>query len=218
MLYIPGKFSFYHTPKTAGTSIIQGLCDSYGNMNVHQPCQDAWMQDRIHHSPIKWWYDNLLIDPSLPVFSVSRNPYPRTASWYTYLKYSMRFEKQRNAGFFDVSFRDFLIGDWMFNPTFKDYIAYDLFKKVDWNPLSTQLHHWKDYDTSEVTFVDIDNLSELEKMLSFKLPEKKLNESLQPDVHDWRNVYCLETQDMVREMYKEDFEFFGYSKDFNTLL
>ena len=177
---------FVHIPKTAGSSIFTFL---------YKNGLDHWVRVATRrHDSYKQLIENNDVDENVFSFSVVRNPYPRTYSC---------FKQYCKTNYSDISFMEYLTN------TKNNEISTE-------TPL-LHLPQYKyvidDSDNIAVTkLYKFENLKELEDDFSCTLTFDNVGEY---DADTYNRDYTEEAINIVKELYSEDFERFGYSKEFN---
>lgn len=177
---------FLHIPKTGGTAVFLAL----GHNIIYSS-----------HCSIK------VYKRSLPFFSFTRNPLDRIVSAYFYLKSSGLFgidKKDRDKYIKDLSFEDFIhkVGE---NPSF--YL-----QQIHLVP---QVNFVK-YEDGSINFENIGKYENLEKdfkdiCLRLKLPKVELPRMNTSHHPYYKTLYNKRMINIVADVYKEDFEAFGYN-------
>jgi hypothetical protein len=181
------KLLFIHIPKTGGTSIAKYLLESG---------LDKWNRDfnYKHHDPLILLEKNNLIDIDTFKFSVVRNPYTRT---YSYYHHFMRINS------ISLSFTDFL-----------DIIKKEIF--FPQTPLINKLQKYYVLDKSGgiglTKIYNYENLLELESDLNFKLEKLNVGNYSKKEYYD---DYNKKNINLVKEIFFDDFKIFNYSLDFS---
>lgn len=183
------KLLFVHIPKTAGSSISKILDDN----NL-----DNWKREYPrHHDPYFYLKNNNEIDEKVFSFSVVRNPYTRTYSCYN------QFNKANRT---DISFITYL----------NNILEKKISEKTPLLHLPQSFYIVGEGDKIQVTkFYKFENLKELEKDLSWKIPSYNVGDYTK-DMY--RDAYTNIAIDIVEKLYAFDFSAFGYDMDFNATL
>jgi hypothetical protein len=184
---IPKSALFVHVPKTAGTSIEKAL-----NLNV----KCGWVRNPsyIMHDPLFILQKTNNITAETFVFSVVRNPFTRTYSYYNHFKRINQIE---------LSFKEFLqIIRNRIPPTIRTPLvgynqSYYLFGDDGLLGTSKIYKH--------------ENLSELEHDFNIKLGQENVG-NYNPINYFYE--YGEEDKNLVRHICAEDFMNFGYSLEF----
>jgi len=180
-----------HIPKTAGTAIKISL----ENKNI----KDKWIRCRPKEKYL-WGHDPFFVlekynkfDSSVYKFTVVRNPYDWIYSFYQYLIYT-------NIRYFP-SFSVFL-----------EVLQYGFNDKI------VRMRQGQRYyvlnDKGEITLDKIykfENIQELEKDLELSLPRINVGNYSR---NMYLEEYTAENIAIVKKIFSEDFELFGYEKDF----
>lgn len=183
------KFLFIHIPKTAGNSFIQSFND---------------FKSVDHFKSLNHSYKNI----NKKKVTIVRNPYERCLSAYLYLK------KGGMKNNIDLNYQKQLIK----YKTYKDFLK-------DLNNLTSKnnqiIHLVPQYKFIEdESGILIDNILYLEnidyeikelcKKLNIKCPSNFKKENTNKH-NDYKTYYDKETQDLVYNFYKRDFELLGYN-------
>jgi hypothetical protein len=217
MFYVQNQFSFFHIPKTGGTSFTEQILNKYPN-TFYEPSSLMWMSRHHIHRPIRFWIDNLLIDTTLPIYSICRNPYTRMLSWYTYIKFDPILTREREKDtelrvYIDsMTFEDFLLGK------YKNTFGGDnniFIKTRDWHCNSSQLYFFKDFDTELVKFFKIEESEKIEQYFNINMTTSSRYRVSPVSIDYKKKIWTDNCIDIIRQLYSDDFEYFGYSKDFN---
>lgn len=200
-----------HIPKNAGTSLYKMLGEP---VEPRRPelIEKLWKHQRVvSFGHIKYrllvnrgivrkeWDDNAF------KFAFSRNPYSRAISLYLYLK--------RIGIHQEDSFLDFLqLVEKELSP-----IGYYNFKGL--SQCNPQVR-W-------VEGVELDFLGRVEEFNKYSKTLFRILSEFDLDLPEWEPVqvndsnnynpadlYCMESVQLVQRLYKEDFEYFNYNKDF----
>jgi hypothetical protein len=180
------KVLFIHVPKTGGTSIASFL--EMNNM-------DPWKrQYPARHDPYHFMEKVNNITSDVFSFSVVRNPYTRTYSYYKHFNY----QNQTN-----VSFVEFL-----------GYVKDKLyFPKTPMIPFSQSFYILDcDKKISLSKIYRFENLSEFEIDFNTNLPYLRKGGY---NKEDYLKDYTQETIGMVKEIYKHDFINLNYTDNFH---
>lgn len=201
---------FIHIPKCGGTTIekILGTCTpkelfDYGHR------LDKSLDKSLQHLTYLELKENLKINwVDFYSFSVVRNPYSRAVSEYKYQKdlYLKTSEEKYNH----ASFENFLN---ILNLEPSQRIGlYDGHMETQMSFLKTE--EGTRYHLAEI--FNFENLApcweRLENITGVKYGNYLWSRKSK-DPTPYQDFYALETQDIVYNFYKEDFENFGYSKD-----
>lgn len=216
MFYVKDKFSFYHIPKTAGSSFTEQILNKYQE-DFFEPSSLMWMKHHHVHRPIKFWIDNFIIDVNLPIYSICRNPYERMMSWFLYLKFHpeplkrIKHDKEHVDYINSLSFEDFLLGK--YKGKFNSETSYFI-KTRDWNVTDSQFYYFKDFDIDKVKFMKIEKPKLIEQEFDIDLTTTIRNRVSRIDKEYREKLWTDNCVDLIRQLYSDDFEYFGYSKDF----
>ena len=180
------KVLFVHVPKTAGSSIFTYL---------YRNGLDHWTRTATRrHDSYKQLSTNNFIDDTVFSFSVVRNPYARAYSC---------FKQHNKTNVSDLSFMEYLTNT----------------KNGEISP-ETPLLHLPQYkyvvdESGSIGVTKIykfENLKELEDDFGTTLTFDNVGEY---DIEAYNADYTQEAINIVKELYSEDFDLFGYSKEFN---
>lgn len=187
---------FIHIPKTAGSSISEAT-------NYFFP--DNWKREYPRrHDPYFYLKSNNLIDDSVFLFTVVRNPFTRTYSCFK------QFNRTNNQ---DITFSNYLNNvkmDIGFNetPMLKLPQYFYLLNSKDDKVITNN-------ETSNIKIYKFENLKEFENDFNFML--NFINQS-QYSANEYNNDYTKENIELVQNLYNLDFTFFGYSKQFKKMI
>jgi hypothetical protein len=176
---------FVHIPKTAGSSISKILYD-----NNLDNWNRAWPR---HHDPYSYLKRANTIDQSIFSFSVVRNPYTRTYSCYK------QYNKVNKT---EISFKDYL------ENILKNIIS----------PTTPLLHYPQSFYVTENNEIQVnkiyrfEDLKELESDFNWKLGRYNLGNY---GIESYLNDYTNDIIDIVKTLYKVDFDLFKYSTNFD---
>jgi hypothetical protein len=176
---------FVHIPKTAGSSISKILYD-----NNLDNWNRAWPR---HHDPYSYLESANTIDHNIFSFSVVRNPYARTYSCYK------QYNKTNKT---EISFKEYL------ENILKNIIS----------PTTPLLHYPQSFYIAENNEIQVnkvykfENLKELESDFNWKLGRYNLGNY---DIDSYLNDYTNDIIDIVKILYKVDFDLFKYSTNFD---
>jgi hypothetical protein len=188
------KFAFIHIPKTGGSSVLGALYPYSAKKpkNPKEPNTHGW-QPRYHYMGMHVPLDKCrhLIPEDYLIFSFVRNPWDRAASLFN-------IEKYRKKG---QSFEDFL-------KHLPDTKIHGRLRKnqADWlkgRPMGF-------VGKMETMKKDFASLMEKIGLENIELPH--FNRT--PTRPHYSTLYNKRTKKLVRQIYKEDIERFGYCADF----
>ena len=210
MFYVEDNFSFFHIPKCGGSTFTDLILSKYGE-KFREPSSQMWMGNDHVHRPIKWWMDNLVIDPNLPIYSMCRNPYTRMASWFTFIKFHPELQDRRKNNPQAIEFVEQLSFEQML---LNDFPSDNPIEKVkNYNHRSSMIHFFQDFDIEKVNFLKLEDRDTINKRFSIDM-DSDIKRKSPTDLDFIKNIYTDTCIDIVRTNYSDDFEYFGYSKDF----
>mgnify|MGYP001267815261 CR=1 FL=1 len=179
------NYIFIHIPKNAGTSFSEKYCVGQPG---HKNANDYSIEELINS------------------VAIVRNPYDRIISCYKYFKMKNNYWSKK----YNASGNHTTLHDYCTKNSFKQFIS-DLYdKKIEKDiHLKPQSSFLKKDNKIYTKIMKLENLNEdFYKIFNKKLDIPKLNKS------DNYNIYIdQETKNKIYEMYKEDFELFGYPKN-----
>lgn len=179
------KVLFIHVPKTGGTSIASFLEEN--NM-------DSWVrQYPARHDPYYFMEKVNNITPDVFTFSVVRNPYTRTYSYYKHFNY----QNQTNASF--IEFLQYVKNKVFFPntpmiPFSQSFYILDSSKQVSLSKLYR-----------------FENLNEFEEDFNTKLPHLRKGGY---NKENYLSDYTKDAIKLVKEIYNHDFNLLNYSENF----
>ena len=177
------KFSlalFVHIPKTAGQSIFSILPDRWNYV------------EHAKHDPLFLLERNNDLSGAYK-FTVVRNPYRRTFSYYKH------FNRQNSL---EYTFGQFL-------DVIKNNISFPKTKMIHYSQSFYTLNNHGKMGLN--AFYKFENLELLESDFGVKLPH--LNKGSYTE-EEYFNAYDMSARTFVRDYYASDFDNFGYSEDF----
>lgn len=180
------KILFVHVPKTAGSSIFNFL---------YKNDLDDWIRTATRrHDSYKQLVENNKINDSIFSFAVVRNPYTRTYSCF----------KQYNKT--NIT-----------NISFMEYLTNTKNGKISEETPLLHLPQYKyvvddSYNIAVTKIYKFENLKEWEDDFKSRLVFDNVGEY---DLESYNKDYTEEAMKIVQELYDEDFDIFGYSKEFN---
>ncbi len=190
------KCIFIHVPKAAGTSLSMSI---YGKKVGHLKVED-FIREGID-------LDNFF------VFTFSRNPYLRLYSTYEFLKKGgtadvsvSKRNQDRVLGF--SSFSEFVAD--LYKREKSDYYDITLTPQVDFikcNDKYFELNYIGKYENIDTDFEKLKKIIDFDCELSSKNRTKGKVVNLEDE-----NIFPLKVKEMIFNIYKEDFEYFGYEK------
>ena len=182
---IDHNYYFIHVPKNAGTAFIKHMC---GN-------------EQISHKQMRGIDDINIVKKTI---AITRNPYDRLYSVYSYTKLG------KEKSYFRVNERLF---DYVNNNSFEQFVN-DLFNnKINFRH---QVHlvpqvdfiKWKDGKIHNI-LIKLENLNEeLSKLLKTNVKVPKINKS--KNVNNWQDHYKNDMKIKVYQLYKTDFDMLKY--------
>jgi hypothetical protein len=186
MRYLPDhKITFIHNPKTAGTSIATWLDENFRTV-----------EGRKHGS---WREVQEFFPDTVFTFGVVRNPWDRMASWYKFVGH---------GGFEDWIGNRLLYGHNdvpSVGMTFKPHVSW----AKQWYNLGTPQADWLG-DSVNLT-LRYENLEEdfkeIQRILGCYKPLPMLNTS---GLTDFKELYTIETVELVRHHYMKDIVRYDY--------
>lgn len=186
---------FVHVPKVAGTSMKNTLFPGGGGPG-HKPAMEYFLDN-----PDKF--------QRYFVFAFVRNPYDRLVSAYNYLMQGGK------GGEDDRNFRDTYLVEYK---DFTDFVKRGLRKSeiITYWHLVPQYLYLVNYDGEVIvdfigSFENInEDFNKVAKRLNMDVELPHKNKSVR---NDYRSYYTEETQKIAYEVYKRDFELFGYPEE-----
>ena len=195
------KIFFVHIPRCAGTSVYEALDMDYCR---HYKCKFHY---REHH--ILWKKYNK--------FSIVRNPYTRLVSVYNYIKLDESYWHSVTGNALDGTHKDY---NYCNNHTFKETITelYNNFLNGDLSGDEWQKQYPFIYDSNGNLMVDdiikfenlpdsFYNIIKRYGINNVELPRKNSSGT----GSNFMDYYDRKTKEMVREIYREDFNLFDYN-------
>ena len=202
------KIIFIHIPKTGGTSLSSMLFDNI------RPSKDKLLGSMVEvggkyrRSSHCTAQEILLLKPKkfleYPKVTCVRNPYHRTVSEYFHLK---RFDKSHPVlgNINKISFKEFVVSmvdnygtirETCQNYKYEDYFIHFLpqvdFLKIDGRMIDVKIFKFEKYHEIEEYFQKKTHLN-----------ENKIKK-------EYESLYDNESRKIISNLYKEDFETFGY--------
>jgi hypothetical protein len=180
---------FVHIPKTAGTSI---------SLELNRKGLNKWVRNfYMGHDTFQVLSNNNIIKDDIFKFSVVRNPYARTYSYYRHFLKIHKFVQS------DKSFIDFIsLIESNIKPPKTPLISID----------QTSYLINIDNEISLDKVYKFEELSSLEDDLSITLPHVNTGRYSKDEyMMVYQNEYTIHR---VKELFRRDFEMLGYSKDF----
>ena len=180
---------FVHIPKTAGSSI---------SLELNRMGLNMWVRNfHMAHDTFQMLSNNNIIKDSVFKFSVVRNPYTRTYSYYRHFLNIHKFVQS------DKSFKDFL-------SLIEDNAKPPKTPLISIDQTSYLLNI--DNEISLDKIYKFEDLSSLEDDLSITLPHVNTGGYSKDEyMRVYENEYTVHR---VKELFRRDFEMLGYSKDF----
>lgn len=197
---------FIWIPKTAGTSLFSLLeADKY--LNLHQ-LKSGFVnkgrvtfghmkyRDLVSHGHVSKSFDNTAFK-----FAITRNPYHRAVSLYSYLR--GRGQVDDSLGFLDF----------LRSLKSEGITPIGLYNVRGLSQCNPQIR-WVEGVRLDFLGRFEDLNADVEEILaSLGLPLRPLPKKNRTHHGEFRDYYCPEARCLVRDLYKEDFEAFGYSKE-----
>lgn len=202
-----------------------------GSEDLMLPLRGFWARYDYEHKPLHWFLDNMIVPLHLPIIATCRNPYTRAVSVYFHCTKNNRQKIHRRKHHIDTvpvdiindyenqSFVDFLNSKVSYN-TYKIYkdldITFeDIIKMRDWDWGCSQSYYLKNVDDDKIKVFKIEEPEKINEYFDIDINswggESNKSEHLDKDKNLWRTFYNEETKKLIRDMYAEDFERFGYS-------
>lgn len=198
---IDRPWTFLHVPKTAGKSISAYIMKHGANHKTLHPSSHATLKEM----------QDLGVDLGT-TFAVFRNPYSRAVSLYRFLfELDIRKVTEGATDYFHKK-PDFSWHDNLINTYGKlDFVSFC--KELPWMPLGIEQHHY--LPVGKKLFIEKldDDFKFIQSMLGSTEPLYKFNST---NNNNWHSYYDKESQEIIAETYKQDFEQLGYSKDINN--
>lgn len=187
------KHLFIHIPKTGGSSIMTCL---YENR------KDNWIRDktRINHDFFSYLKNKNNISNIDNIFTIVRNPYTRTISYYFHFLRIHRIRK--NFKYCDYTLTDFLnlIKNKKYILKNTPMIFYD----------QTEYLLEEDEKLFNGKIFNYERFEEIERHLNKKIP--KINVATEYDKKRFYTYYTEQDIKLLKDIYARDFETFNYSK------
>jgi hypothetical protein len=199
-MFYTDQWAFIHIPKTAGSNILARCLEQKGEA-LTVPWDNSTPLCR--HNPAAWWASRTPIQ-SCQLYCVVRNPYSRAVSLWKDIMYE---------GGQDATLLDFynnrpadLFLHWLGNNLhLKKQIRYSR-KSIAWDMHSTQ----KNFVNPETTIFRYESeLPLLESKLGVRFTDTRVNAGNYK--MDYRYYYSDEAQELVYNLFKEDFIEYGYN-------
>ena len=210
------KLLFVHIPKNAGTSVERSIFDEFdfslGYNKEYLFGFDPELHINLQHATLNQMLENQLISENklkeYHSFTVVRNPFTRAVSGYTWL--------MRDRGI---------------NDTFANF----LLKKGEFAESKLQEHptYVLDHFFTQTEFIKVENEIQIKEILKFENLQKDFNMYMKKiglncklESHFKKSktkksilikLYTEKNLSIIREVYREDFENFDFSKKFNKL-
>lgn len=214
------KFIFVHIPKTAGMSVTDAF-GKYGraqgrnilrSISRRLPFKESPQKAHFrYHEPAQKMIDKLgrdVFDGFLS-FSVIRNPFDHAVSHYEYMK----------------QFRIKSTAEKVGQMGFEDYLAYRIKPPAGKDTIFARLPDQCYYLTDETGKIVVDRLVPFETLDAsltqlaedLKLPDfglRHINKTKsKSEKRPFQSYYTAETEEMVRQIYAQDFAKLGYSEE-----
>ncbi len=199
---IKEKSLFFHISKTGGTTIMNYFAersDSETNLKLYHPVGNLeW--SHATYEMCKKELNNIFND--LYKFTIVRNPYDRIVSEFFYRK---KYGYKNTFNSINMNFEKFVNQ------------LYEIFPLIKRMSHINQSHFilQKDYCGEGVDIFKYEQFDEIVNFLNkkFNINIKNIKQN-QSDHSNFRKYYNQKTAKQILEMYKEDFEFLGYSKNY----
>lgn len=205
-MFYTDEWAFVHIPKTSGNNILAG-CREAKLKSLVVPWEDSKKYPRLsRHNPIDWWSRRVDLSQK-EIYCVVRNPYSRAVSqWKHIIKETGK----------KISLHSFYSNRDMLDP-----VAY-------WLGQADNLKYQIDFQRDAITFDLFDcqkhfindkvrpfklesQLPELENKVKAKFITTTVNKGGYSK--DYRYYYNDKTQQLVYDLFKDDFIEYGYGKD-----
>ncbi len=211
------KFIFVHIPKTAGMSVTDAF-GKYGrpqsrsllrSMSRRLPFRESPAKAHFRvHEPVSKMIDKLGRDAfdAFKSFSVIRNPYDHAVSHYEYMK----------------QFRIKSTADKVGQMSFEQYLGYRIKPPAGKDTIFARMPGQCYYLTDATGEIAVDRLVPFEALNDelyaladeLKLPDFALRHvnktKSKSEKRPFQSYYTAETQEMVRQIYRDDFAKLGY--------
>lgn len=188
------KHLFIHIPKTGGSSIMTCL---YENR------KDNWIRDktRINHDFFSYLKSKNNISNVDKLFTVVRNPYTRTISYYFH--FLRVHHRRKNFRYYRYTFTDFLnlINSKNYNLKNTPMIFYDQTEYL--------LDNKKKLFDGKI--FNYEKFEEIETYLNKKIPKINVGNYTKDD---FLKIYNNKNIESVKKIYARDFEMLNYSTSF----
>ena len=187
------RFIFIHVPKCAGTSIMEALKGYYNRYTGHR--LSKFIRRQINSG-------------NFYVFTCVRNPWDRVVSNYHYTQLQKSYwHSDNNSTTYGVHEDYNLVKD----ATFSEYIDLISSKKLRSKHTYSQLYWLKPYINNIDKIIKIENIEdEFDEFCKFKNIQNNLG-IVNKSNHDvYTSYYDSASIDKVREIYREDIEYFNY--------
>lgn len=200
-MFYTDKWVFIHIPKTAGNTILL-KCQEQNLDTLIVPWDEATRLSR--HNPISWWTDRIDLR-NRQAYCVVRNPYSRAVSFWDHTIRERNLPNPPSLFDFYNSKPSDPILHWLGNSKWlHNQISYNR-NSITWGLFDTQKSF---IDPSVKAFHYETELPLLEEKLGVKFTDTRINKGTYRK--DYRYYYNSETQELVYNLFKEDFVEYGY--------
>jgi len=219
------KFVFIHIPKTGGTSLANSL-------NFRPNRRHSTFKESILYSNSKNFKDDKFSYYDFKdrlKFSVVRHPLERLVSTYYYTcapkhRWGELNTSQLSIEHFDICMNRII--DILYNGNSNYWEKSNIINDIGKHDGSSYFwlapqYHWimnNNYDLLVDHILKLDNIEQDSKLFADKYNfNLSKNKKLNSTKHDpWKKHFTKKTKDFFTELYKKDFEFFGFDPDFKS--
>lgn len=210
----PKNVVFIRPPKVAGTSIVTALgMNEYASLGALKKLftQEGWVNfgHMDYAALVEKRYVTKGFDNHAFRFAFVRNPYERAVSLYCYLS---QMHPRRSNG-------DIVPREEFYMPTFHDFV--ERLARKDYSPIGLYSDKNRSIFNPQVRWTENVNLDfigrvetiddDFDELCTLLGIRKRKLHRLRTSKHDpWYTYYDEYTQDIIYNLYKEDFEEFGY--------